>query len=289
MVYGSFFMVNSNGSLVTEEKAVLQITNRGYAYGDALFETIRVNSGKILFWEDHYFRLMASMRILRMQIPMKFTPEILEQEILELIESNKLLQVSARVKIMVYRNAEGLYTPQSNEVGYQILASALDNPFYRIEDTTYEVTLFKDHYLAADLLSTLKSNNKIINVLGGVFAKENNFDNCLLLNTNKMVVEALNGNLFLVKGTTIKTPPTADGCLKGIMRTQLLRILEKLEDYTVEEASISPFELQKADELFITNVITGILPITKFRKKEFGNTTSKRLLGILNSRIRLRN
>ncbi|MCK8520654.1 aminotransferase class IV [Aquimarina sp. D1M17] len=282
-------MVNSNGSLVTEEKAVLQITNRGYAYGDALFETIRVNSGKILFWEDHYFRLMASMRILRMQIPMKFTPEILEQEILELIESNKLSQVSARVKIMVYRNAEGLYTPQSNEVGYQILASALDNPFYRIEDTTYEVTLFKDHYLAADLLSTLKSNNKIINVLGGVFAKENNFDNCLLLNTNKMVVEALNGNLFLVKGTTIKTPPTDDGCLKGIMRTQLLRILEKLEDYTVEEASISPFELQKADELFITNVITGILPITKFRKKEFGNTTSKRLLGILNSRIRLGN
>ncbi len=289
MVYGSFFMVNSNGSLVTEEKAVLQITNRGYAYGDALFETIRVNSGKILFWEDHYFRLMASMRILRMQIPMKFTPEILEQEILELIESNKLSQVSARVKIMVYRNAEGLYTPQSNEVGYQILASALDNPFYRIEDTTYEVTLFKDHYLAADLLSTLKSNNKIINVLGGVFAKENNFDNCLLLNTNKMVVEALNGNLFLVKGTTIKTPPTSDGCLKGIMRTQLLRILEKLEDYTVEEASISPFELQKADELFITNVITGISPITKFRKKEFGNTTSKRLLGILNSRIRLGN
>ena len=69
----------------------------------------------------------------------------------------------------------------------------------------------------------------------------------------------------------------------------MLRILEKLPEYQLEEASVSPFELQKADELFITNVIQGIRPITKFRKKEFEVKVSKRLLGILNTKIRLGN
>ena len=280
-------MVNINGNLLEEDKALLHTHNRGYNYGDALFETIRVNSGDILFWEDHYFRLMSSMRILRMQIPMRFTPEFLQQEIIELVAKNGLSNSSARVKLMVHRVSGGLYTPLSNEIEYVISVSHLQSSFYTITEQKYEVTLFKDHYVAADLLSTLKTNNRLINILGGIFAKENGFDSCLLINSNKMVVEALNGNLFLVKGSTIKTPPLTDGCLKGIVRTQLLRVLDKLPEYQLEEASISPFELQKADELFVTNVITGILPITKFRKKSYEFKTSKILLGILNTRIRL--
>jgi branched-chain amino acid aminotransferase len=283
-------MVNINGNLLEDHKAVLAINNRGYAYGDALFETIRVNSGTILFWEDHYFRLMASMRILRMQIPMSFTPEFLEKEIIDLITVTGLINSSVRIKLMVNRVSGGLYTPDSNDIEYNISVSRLESSFYTIPDQKYEVTLFKDHYVNTDILSTLKTTNKQINVLGGIFAKENGFDNCLLINSDKMVIEALNANLFLVKGNTIKTPPLADGCLRGILRIQLLRILEKLPEYQIEkEASISPFELQKADELFITNVITGIIPITKFRKKEYTSITSKRLLGMLNARIRLGN
>ncbi|WP_299439326.1 aminotransferase class IV [uncultured Aquimarina sp.] len=280
-------MININGNLLADNEASLSITNRGYAYGDALFETIRVNSGTILFWEDHYFRLMASMRILRMEIPMNFTPEFLQQEILDLIEKSGFMNSSVRIKIMVNRKEGGLYTPMNNGIDYSISVKPLASAFYTLSNDSYEVTLFKDHYMAPDLLSTLKSNNKLVNILGGVFAKENGFENCLLLNTNKMVIEALNGNLFLVKGNKIKTPPVADGCLKGVLRTQLLRILEKLPEYELEEASVSPFELQKADELFITNVITGIQPITKFRKKEYKTEITKRLLGILNARIRI--
>ena len=70
-------MINFNGTLL-ENNTILSTENRGYAYGDALFETIKVVHGKILFWEDHYFRLMASMRIMRMEIPMNFTMEYLE-------------------------------------------------------------------------------------------------------------------------------------------------------------------------------------------------------------------
>ena len=108
-----------------------------------------------------------------------------------------------------------------------------------------------------------------------------------MLNEKKQVVEALNGNLFLVKDYKIKTPPLSDGCLNGIARKQLLLILAQLPDYVVEETSISPFELQKADELFVTNTIAGIQPITKYRKKEYGHTVAKELLAKLNTKARL--
>ena len=137
------------------------------------------------------------------------------------------------------------------------------------------------------MLSTLKISSKITNVLGSIYAKENDYNNCLLLNENKQVVEALNGNIFLVKGTEIITPPIEDGCLRGIMRKQLISICKKSEKFTIIEKSISPFDLQKADELLITNVIVGIQPITKYRKKEFASVVAKELLQKLNMIARL--
>jgi len=280
-------MINSNGELLSEQQAKISIFNRGLAYGDALFETIKTLNGKILFWEDHYFRLMASMRILRMEIPMKFTPEFLESQILELLNHNISNSNSFRVKLTVFREQGGFYTPQTNDVNYFITAASLETDLYLSNPLDYRVELFKDFYVTPGLLSTLKTNNKVLNVLGSIYAKENQYDNCLLLNTNKSIVEALNGNLFLVKGNTIKTPPLDDGCLKGIMRKQVLEILKKIPEFECIEASISPFELQKADELFVTNVIQGIQPITGFRKKSFSFKVSQSILAKLNMTVRL--
>ena len=280
-------MINSNGELLLEEQAKLSVFNRGLAYGDALFETIKTLNGKILFWEDHYFRLMASMRILRMEIPMNFTPEFLESQILELLSHHNSDSNSFRVKFTVFRNQGGFYTPNSNEVSYFITAESLPTDLYFLNTSDYRIELFKDFYVTPGLLSTLKSNNKLLNVLGSVYAKENQYDNCLLLNTNKNIVESLNGNLFLVKGNVIKTPPLEDGCLKGIMRKQVLEIIRKTPDFECVEDSISPFELQKADELFVTNVIQGIQPITSFRKKNFKTHASQSILAKLNMTVRL--
>ena len=277
-------MINFNGNIL-EENTKISINNRGYAYGDALFETIKVLKGNILFWEDHYFRLMASMRIMRMEIPMEFTMEYLEQQIHKTIEANALQQLPARIKITVHRNEGGLYLPTTNTVGFIITAKRLEEALYPVRKNLYEVDLFKDYYVAPGLLSTLKTNNKAINVVGSVFANENKLQNCLLLNTEKKVVEALNGNIFLVKGNVIKTPPVLDGCLKGIMRKQIIEIIKANTDYDFVEASISPFELQQADELFISNVILGIQPITKYRKKNFKSEVSQKILESLNKKI----
>ncbi|MCX2838315.1 aminotransferase class IV [Salinimicrobium sp. MT39] len=280
-------MVNINGQLFEEKEASLSIANRGFAYGDAVFETIRVINGRIIFWEDHYFRLMASMRIMRMDIPATFSPEFLEAEILQIVRENDLFDTQARVKLNVSRQAGGFYTPQTNEIDYLITAEALPDAFYLLNEDFYEVELFKDHYVAKGLLSTLKTNNRAVNVLAGIYAIENDYHNCLLLNEQKNVVEALNGNIFLVVGNVIKTPPITDGCLKGITRGKILEIIKKLPDYTFEEASISPFELQKADEMFISNVVMGIQPVKKYRKKEYSSEVAKVLLGRLNTLARL--
>ncbi|QYA26603.1 aminotransferase class IV [Gramella sp. MT6] len=280
-------MINLDGTIVKEKNAKLSVLNRGFAYGDSVFETIRVISGKIMFWEDHYFRLMASMRIMRMEIPSSFSPEFLEKEIKEIIEANDLATSPARIRFAVYRLQGGYYTPATRDIGYVISAEAMENSFYLFNDNPYEIELFKDHYVNSGLLSTIKSNNRAVNVLGSIYARENDYDNCLLLNEKKSVVEALNGNVFLVKGKTIKTPPISDGALNGIIRKQLVNILKKTEEYNLEETSISPFELQKADELFITNVAQGIQPVSKYRKKDFENKVSKDLLSKLNVKARL--
>lgn len=280
-------MVNINGNIIKKEDASISILNRGFNYGDAVFETIKVSHNKILFWEDHYFRLMASMRILRMEIPMNFTLEFLEKQIFDLVQSNNLSTKTIRIKLIVFRNSDGFYLPDNNDVSYVISSKILNEDFYHLQENNNVVDLYKDHYVSADLLSTLKTNNRIINVTGSIFAKENDLDNCLLLNTQKQVVEALNANLFLVKGNTIKTPPLSDGCIKGVMRKQIIDIIKLIPDFVFEEASISPFELQKADELFLTNVIIGIQPITKYRKKEFDTEVARNLLGKLNVKVRL--
>lgn len=276
-------MVNINGKLFEQEEALININNRGLHYGDGVFETLRMRKGKIVFWEDHYFRLMSSMRILRMEIPMNFTMEFLEEEILKTLPEEK--DFTFRIKLIVWRKFGGKYTPENNHVDYAITTERLANDDYEIGKGVYEVELFKDFYVNSGLLSTIKSTNRMINVVGSIYAKENDYENCLLLNEKKEVIEALNGNLFLISGTTIKTPPLSSGCLNGIIRKKLLAILSKREDLQLVEEGISPFELQKADELFITNSIIGIQPVSKYRKKAFGSEIAESLLADLNALV----
>jgi branched-chain amino acid aminotransferase len=237
-------MININGTIVSKEDKVISHLNRGYTYGDAVFETIKVVNSKVFFLEQHYFRLMSSMRILRMSIPMATTMEFVENEILKVIKANNLENKSARVRITVDRGDRGKYLPKfMKNTSFIVCAEELESPLYNLNTSKYIVDLYKDHYVAPGLLSTVKTTNRVINVIGSIYAQENDLDNCLLLNTDKKVIEALNGNIFLVKGNIIKTPPILDGCIKGIIRGEIISIMDKLEDYTLQEVSISAFEL----------------------------------------------
>lgn len=275
-------MINSNGNNSTALNSLSQ--NRGFLYGDAVFETVKIVNSKILFLEDHYFRLMASMRILRMEIPMDFTMEFFEEQVLITVTNNGFAQ-SSRARITVYRNDGGFYLPTTNTISFLIHASPLDNKDYLLESRPCEVDLYKDFYISKQLLSTLKTTNKVLHVTASIYADENDLDNCILLNESKNVVEVLQGNIFMVQGNRLITPPVSEGCCNGILRKQLLVLAKKIEGLEVIEEVISPFDLQKADELFYTNVIKGIQSITKYRKKDFTNVLANQLVEKLNEHI----
>ena len=265
-------MINFNGELLFEENVKLSFENRGFKYGDAIFETIKVTNHKIIFWEDHYFRLMASMRMLRMKIPMQFTLEFLEQEILKTVAVQDKA-VSFRVRLNVYRKDGGLYTPKTNTIDY--LIDVKENTYVTKEN--YKVDVFKDFYNYSGLLSTIKTNNRMLNTLASIYAKENDLDNCVLINEKKGVVEVTNANIFVIKGNTIKTPALTEGCIKGILRQKMIEMISKNPDYNIEETNISPFEIQKSDEVFITNAIMGIQAVTQYKKKKFRTEFSTKL------------
>ena len=260
------FMINFNGKYVNESTSILKSSNRAFKYGDGLFETIKVLNSKIIFLEDHYFRLMASMRMLRMEIPMKFTLEYFEEEILNCAEKNKL--TNARVRFAVFRSDGGLYTPLENSISYLIEASDLSV----LLNANYKVDLYKDFYISSGFLSTLKTTNRILNVLASIYAKENDLNNCILINEKKHVVEAANGNVFIVKGNVIKTPLLSEGAIKGIARKKVIEMIHELEGLELIETEISPFELQKSEEVFITNAIVGIQPVSSYRKTTYNTT-----------------
>jgi len=270
-------MVNYNGDLVDFEDAKITPNNRALKYGDSVFETIKLVNGKLIFWEAHYFRLMASMRMLRMKIPMSFTLEFLENEILKTAKATNSKN-NLRIRLTIIRKDGGFYLPLTNEVDYLIESQEINF----VNKSIYKVDLYKDFYVYSGHLSTVKTNNKMIHTIASIYAKENELDNCILLNERKGVVEATNASLFLVKGLVIKTPPLTEGCLKGIAREKVKSIIESTKDFTLEETVISPFEIQKADEVFLTNSILGVQPITNYRKKEFSTEIGKKIAANFN-------
>ncbi len=273
-------MLNYNGKLLHLEKFKITSQNRAFRYGDAIFETINVRQNNVIFWEDHYFRLMASMRMLRMEIPMQLTLEFLEQEIVKTVNLQEYSE-SYRVRLSIYRKDGGLYTPKTNQIDYLIEVA----PNTYKTKNIYTIDIFKDFYNYSGLLSTIKTTNRMLNTLSSIYMKENDLDNCILINERKGIVEATNANVFLVKRNIIRTPALTEGCIKGIVRKKIIEIIEKRSDFIVEQTVISPFEMQKADEIFLTNTIIGIQPITNYRKRVFKSEVADKLANSLKVEI----
>ena len=276
-------MINFNGKILDESDQLSD--NRGFFYGDAVFETLKIVNNKILFWEDHYFRLMSSMRIIRLDIPETYTPEFLKDNIIK-IHQKKSSNGNSRVRITVFRYSSGKYRPESNTSSFIISSEELKESNYILNNGDYKVDLFKDFYLDNQLISSIKSNNKIINVVASIYSNENGLKNCILLNKDKMVVEFINSNIFTVNQGKIYTPKLSSGCLNGVMRKNLINIL-RLNSFEVFEEDISTFDLTKSDEIFGTNIIQGLFSVTNYRNKYYSNSISLKILNLLNNYINL--
>lgn len=267
-------MISINGEL--QNISQLKVAeNRGFLYGDALFDTLIYKNEKFIFLEAHYFRMLASMRQLRMEIPVFFTQEYWEEQMLKTMQANSLNE--ARVRTSIFRNSGGLYRPVSNKTSFLIQATPLQSH----SKTRYRLGLYKENFVSSSPISSLKTTNRLINILASIFAKENEFDNCIILNHKKQIAEVNNANIFLVFQNTIATPPLSEGCINGIIRLKLIELLKNNPNYEIVEKIINPFDLQKADEVFITNSVIGIQAITHFKKKTYASLISDELRAML--------
>lgn len=276
-------MINYNGTITDFSSLDPKDISRAAKYGDAVFETIRMREGKLLFIEDHYFRLMASMRILRMPIPMDFTPEFFVDQAEKLAEETAITQ--GRLRLQVVRKAEGTYTPsQDQSATWWMELEELAQRDYAWSEKGLTVELFKDHYVQPGLLSTVKSSNSLVYVLAGIFAQENGYDAMLLVNDKKMLVEANAANVFVLKDGVLKTAPLEDGALRGVFRKNMLAWAKEI-GLEVKEESINPFELQKADEIWLTNTITGIQWVETYRKRTYSGEKAKAMIELLGRKL----
>lgn len=277
---------NYNGTIKEGEEFTVALGNRALNYGDGMFETIRYSHGRLNFWEKHYFRLMASMRIVRMEIPMSFSPEFLEEEIRKTIEANALSDHACRVKLLVYRKNGGLYTPVDNNIDYLIQVKPLNEKVFELNEQGLTVDLYKDFYKQKGLLGNLKSTSAQFYTLASVFRAENELDECILLNTDKSVIEGISSNIFMVKDQEVITPTLASGCLKGVLREVITELVPKMK-MSLREEDFSPFALQKADEIFFTNAIKGVQWVERYRKKRYGYAFAAQLTKRLNTEVAL--
>lgn len=275
--------VNFNGTICNSSEPVLSSDNRAFRYGDSLFETIRVANNKVLFLADHVDRLQRSMRYLQMNIPAAFSEHYFGQMILDLAEKNKL-DSDARIRLTVFRNTGGFYSPTNNDVTFLMEMESLDYKGFELNVKGFNIDVFTDIKKMQHPISTIKSGNALVYIMAGLYKLKHQLDDCILLNDKGNIVESISSNVFAVKNGVLYTPPVDEGCLDGVMRKQIIRIARE-NRIAVYEISILQNVLLSADELFLTNAIQGIRWIMSYKAKRYFNNTARLLTDKLNARI----
>jgi len=261
--------ISYNGKFISDEAVNFHTENRAFLYGDSIFETLRVNNRNILFFDEHLQRLIKGMKVLKYDIPNTFTvfKKRLYEEIIQLLNRNKIFK-SSRIRITVFRKAGGLYTPETNKVDYVISVYKLEEDEFTLNKIGLRIGIYKDIKKPLNVFSEYKMVNSAIYTLAGIYKKENSFDDCLILNENNNIAEAISSNVFIVRENKLIFPPVSDGCINGIMRNAIIKIA-RLYNIVCIARSISSSDLLIADEIFFSNSISGIQWVGAYKNKRY--------------------
>jgi branched-chain amino acid aminotransferase len=297
--------INYNGNLLPSGQPLLTANNRGFRYGDGLFETMLVKPGGVRLKHFHFERLISGMRLLRFEVPPLFTPDHLERQILELCAINgeagsgglggagslwgpgglgsdlaAASSDSVRARLVVFRGDGNLSGPVDPIPHYIIQTGPIPATSKGWNKAGLAIDVFPDGRKSADGLSALKSNNYLLYAMASMYARAHGLDDCLVLNSQGRFADSTIANLFYTKGDTIYTPPLSEGGVAGVMRRYLLESLLRA-GYTVREQPTGPADLAQAGEIFLTNALKGINWVRSFR----GSTYTHRLAADLYQRF----
>lgn len=268
--------LNFNGELYHTEDTIFQSHNRSFRYGDGLFETMRYSNGSIPLLNYHIQRLHRGMDLLKLEGSKEYSESFFRSKISALLKKNELLASECRVRLAVFRDGGGLYTPQSNRSAYLLEVFKLDKKINVHNQAGLIIDVFPDHRKPVNALSTLKSSNALLYVLAGIFRKANALDDVLLINENGFLVEAASSNVFIWYQNTLYTPALSEGCVDGVMRRSIIDFAKEKE-IEIVEAQINPQILNEAEEIFLTNAVHGMQCVLGYKKKRYFHRLSKDL------------
>lgn len=259
-----------NGHVISLYEPAVSFTNRAFRYGDALFETIRLANGKIMFLKDHMTRLKLGMIVLRMNMPADFTSENIELMMKHLIEKNNVGD-DARIRFTVFRNEGGFYSPENNDISFLIEVEKLETKGYILNQKGLWADIYADIRKPINKLSNLKTANALIYVMAALAKNSMKLDDCFLVNDHSNICEAISSNIFIVKNGTLQTAPLTEGCVDGVMRKQIFKIAAD-NKILVFETPITVNTVMNGDEIFLTSSIRGIQWVGQFKNKFFTNS-----------------
>jgi branched-subunit amino acid aminotransferase/4-amino-4-deoxychorismate lyase len=224
-----------NGQFVPDDEARVSIHDRGFLHGEGVFETMRVYAGRVAWWTPHRQRLEAGLAALGIA-PASLD---LQAACVELVQRNAVHDGVARIYV----------TPDSTVVTARARQFAPRRLTAMVSDVRVDVQV-----------SRYKTANRLPYLMAAQQARQAGVDEAALLNTAGNIVELTTSNLFVAKDGRLYTPPLADGPLPGITRAVVMRLLP------VEERSVTPAFLAEADEVFATNSLLEIAPVSNWSR-----------------------
>lgn len=271
--------INFNGEIVPADTKLITVDNRAFRYGDGLFESMRMTKGQLKFADLHADRLQRGMKALKIEEYSQIDAWFLKEKAGDLSMRNK--SKNGRLRLTVYRDAGGLYTPSQNKMGYCLEFQPLDENRYLLNTRGLLVDIFTELYKPCNYLSNIKTCNSLVYVMAGLYKTQNKFDEVFLLNQNGYLCEAGSSNVFVWYKNNLYTPSLSEGCVEGVMRQVIIDLAKKL-NIPVTEAQINPEILYEADEVFLTNASRGIQSVMGFGIRRYFNESTKLLMDELN-------
>jgi len=272
--------INFNGSILPADQLIFRANNRGFRYGDGLFESMRFLKGKLKFPEMHIDRIQKGMKLLKFDNCSLIDTWFIREKVEELLRRNKT-GADARIRLTVFRDSDGLYSPVSNKYGYLLEIQKLEESQYVLNKKGFIIDVFDEIPKPVNALSNLKTCNAMIYVLAGIFKNQNALDEVLIMNQRGFLCESVSSNVFVVYDRKLYTPALNEGCIAGVMRQVVIR-LAKENNIELVEAQINPDILNEADEVFLTNAAKGIQWVMGYNNKRYFNEVSRFLNEKLN-------
>lgn len=257
--------------------------NRGFRYGDGLFETMKLIRGKILFSNEHFARLWKGMQLFQFVLPKLFDPEMLEEQIMELVKKNGH-DAAARIRLMVFRGEGGLYDAVNHTPNFIIQSWPLPEGTGELNSNGLVLGIYEGAKKSCDMFSNLKHNNYLPYIMAALQAKKEKWNDAIVLNNFNRVCDTTIANIFTIKNGEIITPALTEGCIAGITRARVIETLKK-EGLAIAEKAITCGEILEADEVFLTNSIHQIRWVKQIGNTNFDNSHVQKIYSLLHTTI----